>query len=90
MRARAALEGGKRHEIDGRVLKLAESNSMSSVANCSERRSCSAGKLGGGMTGTTTKSLQQEETAGAREECIRGVSNNIYIIDINALISLQN
>ena len=48
MRARAALEGGKRHEIDGRVLKVAESNSMSSVANCSERRGCSAGAAGRG------------------------------------------
>ena len=38
MRARAAIEGGSWHEIDGRVLKVAESNSMSSVANCSERR----------------------------------------------------
>ena len=28
-----ALEGGRRHEINGRVLKVAESNSMSSAAN---------------------------------------------------------
>ena len=31
VRASAALEGGRWHEIDGSVLKLAESNSMSIV-----------------------------------------------------------
>ena len=33
VRARAALEGRRRHEIDSRVLKVAKSNSMSSAAN---------------------------------------------------------
>ena len=42
-RARASLEEGRRHEIDGRVLKVAESNSMSSMAN--------GGTRGGGGAG---------------------------------------
>ena len=33
VRARAAVEGKRWHEIDSRVLKVAESNSMSSTAN---------------------------------------------------------
>ena len=45
-RARAALEEGRRHEIDGRVLKVAESNSMSSTANGGARGGSGAGAAG--------------------------------------------
>ena len=45
-RARAALEEGRRHKIDGIVLKMAESNSMSSTANGSARGGGSAGAVG--------------------------------------------
>ena len=50
---------------------------MSSVANCSKRRCGGAGAAGRGMTGTTTKSLHQEEIARVREEYKRGGSNNV-------------
>ena len=45
--ARAALEGDRRHEIDGWVLKVAESNSMSSTAN--------SGTRGGGRAGAARR-----------------------------------
>ena len=46
VRARAALDGGKWHEIFRRVLKVAESNSMSSAVTCSERGVTASGRLG--------------------------------------------
>ena len=47
-RARAAFEGKRWHEMDGRVLKVAESNSMSSAANCGARAGGGGGAAGRG------------------------------------------
>ena len=58
-RTRAALEEVRRHEMDSRVLKVAERNSMSRRRTAARGGAAAPGQLGGGTTGTTTKSNQQ-------------------------------